>query len=67
MALNSEMEMPPNSEADIDSLYELVSPRRADIVGDLVGSEVFLIQGDSLLLHCLSDGRIDFKGTSDRC
>ena len=51
---------------DVDSLYEQLRPRRADIVGDLVGSELFLVQGDSLLLHCFSGGRIDFKGKRAR-
>ncbi len=56
------METPQNSpQPDVDWLYEQLHSRRADIVGDLVGSEVFLVQGDSLLLNCFSDGHIDSK------
>lgn len=31
-----------------------------DLVGDFVGREVFIIDGDSLLLECFSNGKLDF-------
>lgn len=31
-------------------------------MGDYAGSELFLIEGDSLLLRCLSDSKLDFDG-----
>jgi len=42
--------------------YEHVISRRVDIIGDYAGNEPFLIEGDSLLLHCFSDPRINFEG-----
>lgn len=41
--------------------YGSLSSRRVDLVGDYAGQELFLIEGDSLLLHCLSDPRLDFS------
>ncbi|KAI9783682.1 MAG: hypothetical protein M1839_003530 [Geoglossum umbratile] len=35
--------------------------RVLDLVGDYAGNERFLIEGDSLLRHCLEDSRIDFE------
>lgn len=40
--------------------YSTIRPVTVDIVGDYAGSSRFLIHGDSLLRHCLSDDRIDF-------
>ena len=36
--------------------------RRVDLVGDYAGAELFIIGGESLLLHCLADQMIDFTG-----
>ncbi|KAI1433428.1 hypothetical protein GGR50DRAFT_668519 [Xylaria sp. CBS 124048] len=41
--------------------YEAIHPRVIDIVGDFGGKELFLIDGDSLLLHCLTESGVDFK------
>ena len=51
--------------------YEKVYGRNVDLVGDYAGNELFLVEGDSLILHCLDNGDIDFNGMSsyegDRC
>jgi ATP-dependent RNA helicase DDX60 len=31
-----------------------------DLIGDLVGRELFAIHGDSLLLHCITEAKVDF-------
>lgn len=31
-----------------------------DLVGDYAGSELFIVEGDSLLLRCFSDAKLDF-------
>lgn len=45
--------------------YTKVLTRRVDLVGDYAGNELFLIEGDSLLLHCLSISKVDLGGTSN--
>ncbi|KAK7541670.1 hypothetical protein IWX49DRAFT_177476 [Phyllosticta citricarpa] len=42
-------------------LYGNLYSRRVDLVGDYAGSEPFLVEGDSLLLECLSDKLLDFQ------
>ena len=42
--------------------YGTLSSRRVDLVGDYAGQELFLLEGDSLLLHCFADPRLDFNG-----
>ena len=44
--------------------YEKVRTRVVDLVGDYAGKELFLVEGDSLLLECFRDRRIDFQGES---
>lgn len=41
--------------------YKQLSSRRVDLVGDYAGNELFLVEGDSLLLHCFSDSKLDFE------
>ncbi|KAJ4293474.1 hypothetical protein N0V90_008757 [Kalmusia sp. IMI 367209] len=41
--------------------YARIYSRRVDIVGDYAGNELFLVDGDSLLLHCFSDEHIDIE------
>ncbi|KAI1635019.1 hypothetical protein F4809DRAFT_470895 [Biscogniauxia mediterranea] len=41
--------------------YAALPSRHVDIVGDYGGKELFLIHGDSLILHCISDSRVDFE------
>lgn len=42
------------------SAYRRLQSRRVDLVGDYAGNELFLLDGDSLLLRCFSDPRLDF-------
>ncbi|PWY93852.1 DEAD/DEAH box helicase [Aspergillus sclerotioniger CBS 115572] len=41
--------------------YNDVYSRTVDLVGDYAGSELFIIEGDSLLLHCLTDDQLHFS------
>ncbi|PLN77281.1 hypothetical protein BDW42DRAFT_198545 [Aspergillus taichungensis] len=40
--------------------YNELPSRTLDLVGDYAGNELFLIEGDSILLHCFSDKQLDF-------
>lgn len=42
--------------------YGLLPARIVDLVGDYAGKELFLVEGDSLLLRCFSDPKLDFDG-----
>ena len=42
--------------------YHLLSARHVDLVGDYAGSELFIIEGDSLLQRCLAEPELDFEG-----
>ena len=44
--------------------YGRLSVRRVDLVGDYAGQELFLVEGDSLLLRCFSDADLDFDRES---
>jgi hypothetical protein len=50
-------------QSKINRWYSQVSSRFIDLVSDYAGKELFLIEGDSFLLECFSDLRIDFDGT----
>ena len=41
--------------------YNTLRPRTIDLVGDYAGQELFLVEGDSLLLECFSNSKIDFN------
>jgi ATP-dependent RNA helicase DDX60 len=41
--------------------FDRLSSRTLDLVGDYAGDELFLIEGDSLLLQCFSDNNLDFS------
>lgn len=41
--------------------YARIYSRRVDIVGDYAGNELFLVDGDSLLLHCFADDHLDIQ------
>lgn len=43
------------------SAYRNLSSRRVDLIGDYAGNELFLIDGDSLLLHCFIDQCLDLQ------
>lgn len=51
---------PPTETSRILEWYARLYSRRVDLVGDFAGSERFLVHGEALLLHCLSDPNIDF-------
>ena len=40
--------------------YNSQRPRSIDLVGDYAGQELFLVEGDCLLLECFSNSKIDF-------
>lgn len=50
------------SDTEILDWYLGLRNRTLDLVGDYAGNERFLLEGDSLLLHCFSDSRIDVEG-----
>ncbi|KAH9906763.1 hypothetical protein F4778DRAFT_769151 [Xylariomycetidae sp. FL2044] len=43
--------------------YSALGPRlrTVDIVGDFGGKELFVVHGDSLLLHCITSSQVDFS------
>ena len=43
--------------------YSRLSTRRVDLVGDYAGQELFIVEGDGLLLRCFDDPGLDFYGT----
>ena len=53
-------------EETLQQWYGRQSARRVDLVGDYAGKELFLLEGDSLLLHCFSDATLDFKRKSNQ-
>lgn len=62
MAYTSESDTSSEPEMTTDPVlewYSKIYSRRLDIVGDYAGAELFLIEGDSLLVHCLDD-LVDF-------
>ncbi|KAF1981705.1 P-loop containing nucleoside triphosphate hydrolase protein [Aulographum hederae CBS 113979] len=54
-------EEPEESNVVAVEFYQQLLSRRVDLVGDYAGNELFMIEGDSLLLHCFSDPRLDFQ------
>ena len=48
-------------ETKVLSAYRKLLSRRVDLVGDYAGDELFIIEGDSLLLRCFSDSNLDFS------
>lgn len=50
-----------DNDAKILSQYRHLLSRRVDLVGDYAGDELFLIEGDSLLLRCFADEKLDFE------
>ncbi|KIW83228.1 hypothetical protein Z517_02473 [Fonsecaea pedrosoi CBS 271.37] len=49
-----------NSQGLLD-WYDGLYSRTVDLVGDYAGDELFIIEGDSLLLHSFSDDKLDFS------
>ncbi|KAI0024132.1 hypothetical protein F4780DRAFT_725926 [Xylariomycetidae sp. FL0641] len=54
--------MATDTMRSLESWYQHLSSRKLDIVGDFGGKELFLVDGDSLLLHCLTTSALDFHG-----
>ncbi|KAI9750079.1 MAG: hypothetical protein M1815_002040 [Lichina confinis] len=48
-------------DADLFRWYLGLHARALDLVSDYAGNELFIIEGDSLLLHCFGDDRIDLE------
>lgn len=46
----------------LDEWYESLSPLKVDLLGDFAGKELFAIHGEALLLHCITQARVDFDG-----
>lgn len=59
--IDSGDESSPEISNDIPTAYSQLSSRRVDLIGDYAGNEPFLIEGDSLLLHCFSDPKLDYE------
>lgn len=51
-------------QSEIVDLYGKLPTRRVDLVGDYAGQELFIVEGDGLLLRCFDDPDLDFHGTS---
>ncbi|KAL8938825.1 MAG: hypothetical protein Q9216_003685 [Gyalolechia sp. 2 TL-2023] len=47
--------------------YGKLSTRRVDLVGDYAGQELFIVEGDGLLLRCFDDLDLDFSGMFCLC
>lgn len=48
------------TDDNITQAYAHLRARRVDLVGDYAGDELFLVEGDSMLLHAFEDDRLDF-------
>lgn len=48
--------------ATLAAWYATIVPRRVDIVGDFGGKQLFLIDGDSLLLYNITTSGVDYDG-----
>ncbi|KAL8664973.1 MAG: hypothetical protein Q9168_007806 [Polycauliona sp. 1 TL-2023] len=51
--------MDDNSSTLLD-WYGQLPARRVDLVGDYAGQELFIVEGDGLLLRCFDDPNLDF-------
>jgi len=65
---NEESDSVDTSDDDDDNIddhilqrYQRLSSRRVDLVGDYAGDELFVIEGDSMLLQSFSDSKLDFS------
>lgn len=63
----AEMAVPLYSRASGDdklvaAWFDSLSPLTVDIVGDFVGKELFAINGEALLVHCILEKQVDFQG-----
>jgi hypothetical protein len=53
--------MPRSKATALERWFNSLYTRRVDLVGDYAGAELFLIEGDSLLLEAFSDPLLDFS------
>lgn len=51
-------------ESKVQEWYMGLRTQSLDLVGDYAGNELFLLEGDSLLLQCFADPKIEFEGKS---
>ena len=61
---DADSDVDPEAETDEDKVlrsYKKLLSTRVDLVGDYAGTELFLIEGDSLLLRCFDDASLDFN------
>ncbi|KAK5112755.1 hypothetical protein LTR62_003853 [Meristemomyces frigidus] len=58
---SSEDEETKATDQGVLNSYRRLLSRRVDLVGDYAGDELFIIEGDSLLLRCFSDVKLDFN------
>ena len=47
-------------KSELVQAYARLRSRRVDLVGDYAGDELFLVEGDSMLLRAFEDDRLDF-------
>jgi hypothetical protein len=51
-----------SEENSVLNWYGSILSRRVDLVSDYAGSELFIVEFDSLLLKCFSDPKLNFSG-----
>lgn len=51
-------------DGKIQEWYMRLPTQTLDLVGDYAGNELFLLEGDSLLLQCFADPKIKIEGKS---
>lgn len=59
--MQQESALTPEETGKLLKAYHNLSARRVDSVGDYAGNETFLIDGDSILLRCFQDKRLDMR------
>ncbi|KAK5987164.1 putative helicase [Cladobotryum mycophilum] len=56
------MSSPEEKRQTLLSWYSELNPHTVDLVGDIAGREPFIIHGESLLRHCLTESDVNFDG-----
>ncbi|KAL8736319.1 MAG: hypothetical protein Q9181_002497 [Wetmoreana brouardii] len=51
-----------DGDSQIMDWYGQLPTRRVDLVGDYAGQELFIVEGDGLLLRCFDDPALNFTG-----
>jgi hypothetical protein len=60
--VDSDVDLDGSSDEDkVLHSYKRLLSRRVDLVGDYAGNELFMIEGDSILLRCFDDDNLDFN------